>query len=87
MIAHNGQVSNLDAMDITAPYTAGALRGGTHVHVFTRTAVPVSFTYNDHVLHARDPQLDLRNVGVAALSPVTRGTIRGNMPEPSGAYW
>jgi hypothetical protein len=26
----------------------------------------VSFTYNDHVLHERDPALDLRNVGVAA---------------------
>lgn len=66
MIAHNGRVSNLDAMDITAPYTAGALRGGSHVHVFSPNGQFVSFTYNDHVLHARDPQLDLRNVGVAA---------------------
>jgi len=55
----------LDAMDITAPYTAGALRGGTHVHVFSPDGSRLSFTYNDHVLHERDPTLDLRNVGVA----------------------
>ena len=55
----------LDAMDITAPFTAGALRGGTHVHVFSPDGSRLSFTYNDHVLHERDPALDLRNVGVA----------------------
>ncbi|CAM3520487.1 MULTISPECIES: DUF3748 domain-containing protein [Yersinia] len=55
----------LDAMDITAPYTPGALRGGTHVHVFSPDGSRLSFTYNDHVLHERDPALDLRNVGVA----------------------
>lgn len=55
----------LDALDITAPYTPGALRGGTHVHVFSPDGTRLSFTYNDHVLHERDPALDLRNVGVA----------------------
>ncbi|OMQ20293.1 DUF3748 domain-containing protein [Serratia oryzae] len=55
----------LDAMDITAPYTPGALRGGTHVHVFSPDGSRLSFTYNDHVMHERDPALDLRNVGVA----------------------
>ncbi|EKN3345664.1 DUF3748 domain-containing protein [Yersinia ruckeri] len=55
----------LDAMDITPPYTPGALRGGTHVHVFSPDGHRLSFTYNDHVLHERDPALDLRNVGVA----------------------
>lgn len=62
----------LDAMDITAPYTAGALRGGTHVHVFSPDGSRLSFTYNDHVLHELDPALDLRNVGIALSgSPVT----------------
>ncbi|MEA7538899.1 DUF3748 domain-containing protein, partial [Salmonella enterica subsp. enterica serovar Virginia] len=42
-------------MDITAPYTPGALRGGSHVHVFSPNGELVSFTYNDHVLHERDP--------------------------------
>ncbi|WON76978.1 DUF3748 domain-containing protein [Serratia sp. UGAL515B_01] len=55
----------LDALDITAPYTPGALRGGTHVHVFSPDSSRLSFTYNDHVMHERDPALDLRNVGVA----------------------
>ena len=86
VIAHNGQVSNLDAMDITAPYTAGALRGGTHVHVFSPNGQFVSFTYNDHVLHARDPQLDLRNVGVAA--PCGPVNPQGNHPrEYAGTFW
>lgn len=55
----------LDALDITPPYTPGALRGGTHVHVFSPDASRLSFTYNDHVMHELDPALDLRNVGVA----------------------
>ena len=78
VVAQNGQVSNLDAMDITAPYTAGALRGGSHVHVFSPNGQLVSFTYNDHVLHERDPKLDLRNVGVAA--PYGPVNPRGNHP-------
>ncbi|OKP03579.1 DUF3748 domain-containing protein [Xenorhabdus eapokensis] len=56
---------NIDAMDITPPYTAGALRGGTHVHVFSPDGSRLSFTYNDHVMHELDPVLDLRNVAVA----------------------
>lgn len=40
-------MTNLDAMDITAPYTPGALRGGSHVHVFSPNGELVSFTYND----------------------------------------
>ncbi|CNH33758.1 protein YidR [Yersinia aldovae] len=55
----------LDAMDISPPYTSGALRGGSHVHVFSPDGSRLSFTYNDHVLHERDPELDCRNVGVA----------------------
>lgn len=58
-------VVTLDAMDITAPYTPGALRGGTHVHVFSPDGSRLSFTYNDHVLHELDPALDCRNVGIA----------------------
>jgi len=66
------QAVTLDALDITAPYTPGALRGGTHVHVFSPDGSRLSFTYNDHVLHEHDPVLDLRNVGIAlAGSPVT----------------
>lgn len=61
----SNEAVTLDAMDITAPYTPGALRGGTHVHVFSPDGSRLSFTYNDHVLHELDPALDLRNVGIA----------------------
>ncbi|MDA8481050.1 DUF3748 domain-containing protein [Citrobacter sp. Awk 4] len=86
VIAYQGSVANLDAMDITAPYTPGALRGGSHVHVFSPNGEFVSFTYNDHVLHERDPAQDLRNVGVAApWGPVT--VSEQHLREYSGSHW
>ncbi|ALB61062.1 Uncharacterized protein YidR [Cronobacter condimenti 1330] len=72
VVVENGVAENLDAMAITPPFTPGALRGGSHVHVFSPDGAWLSFTYNDHVLHERDPALDLRNVGVALpFGPVT----------------
>lgn len=86
VVLEEGLASNLDAMDITAPYTPGALRGGSHVHVWSPDGELVSFTYNDHVLHERDPALDLRNVGVAVpWGPVVPG---GHHPrEYAGSHW
>lgn len=86
VVAFQDTVENLDAMDITAPYTPGALRGGSHVHVYSPNGQLVSFTYNDHVLHERDPALDLRNVGVAA--PYGPVTPPGHHPrEYGGSHW
>jgi len=86
VVTYRGETHNLDAMDITAPYTPGALRGGSHVHVFSPNGEFVSFTYNDHVLHERDPLLDLRNVGVAV--PYGPVTPRGQHPrEYGGSHW
>lgn len=65
VIVDSGRVGTLDALDFTAPFTPGALRGGTHVHVWSPDGSRLSFTYNDAVLHELDPRLDLRNVGVA----------------------
>lgn len=65
VIVEAGQANTLDALDITAPFTPGALRGGTHVHVWSPDGSRLSFTYNDAVLHALDQRLDLRNIGVA----------------------
>lgn len=71
VIIQNGLVENLDACDITPPFTPGALRGGSHVHVFSPDGTRLSFTYNDHVMHELDSKEDLRNVGVAVpLHPV-----------------
>lgn len=86
VIVSQAEVTNLDAMDITAPYTPGALRGGSHVHVFSPNGEFVSFTYNDHVLHERSPALDLRNVGVAA--PYGPVNVSAQHPrEYSGSRW
>ena len=59
--------ANLDARNIVAPYTPGALRGGTHVHTFSGDGQWVAFTYEDHVLAADLPNADFnqRNVGVS----------------------
>jgi hypothetical protein len=66
-----GVIINLDARDIGPPFTPGALRGGTHVHVFSGDGQWISFTYEDHVLATREgddnnADLNQRNVGVAA---------------------
>lgn len=62
----------LDARDVAPPFTPGALRGGTHVHVFDSAGKWVSFTYEDHLLatldgaHSTTPhELNQRNVGIS----------------------
>ncbi len=69
-VANPGQAVNLDARDLTPPFTPGALRGGSHVHVWDGNGEWVSFTYEDHVLaQFKEPtaenDLNLRNVGVS----------------------
>lgn len=58
----------LDARDIVAPFTNGALRGGTHAHTWSGDGQWISFTYNDYVLQQtalKDPKTeDLRTIGV-----------------------
>jgi len=60
----------MDARDLTAPFTPGALRGGSHVHVFDGVGMWVGFTYEDQVLSAfsketPEQEVNLRNVGVS----------------------
>ena len=61
---------NLDARDLVAPLTPGALRGGSHVHVWDGAGECVSFTYEDHLLavfseESPEHEMNLRNVGVS----------------------
>ena len=81
-VAQPGKIINLDARDITPPFTPGALRGGSHVHVFSGDGQWVSFTYQDHVLAQLNDQepghdRDLRNVGVS---------VRGRPVKVSGDH-
>ena len=72
----------LDAMNYAPPFTPGALRGGSHVHVFSPDGAAVSFTYEDEVLARLDSTPDApphdrnqRNIGVAIPGqPVRVGT-------------
>ncbi|WP_241646586.1 DUF3748 domain-containing protein [Rosenbergiella metrosideri] len=65
VILSSGGVETLDACDITPPFTLGALRGGSHVHMFSREGDRISFTYNDHVMRQRAIEEDQRNVAIA----------------------
>ncbi|MGO1245203.1 MAG: DUF3748 domain-containing protein [Sphingobacterium sp.] len=56
----------LDARDVTAPYTPGSLRGGTHGHCWSADGHMLSYTYNDEIVEP-----DLRTVGVLIPSDST----------------
>ena len=69
-----GVIEPLDARDLVPPFTAGALRGGSHVHVLSPDGQLVSFTYEDAVLDAPPAagvasdvprEKNLRGVGVS----------------------
>ncbi len=64
------RVRPLDAMNYAPPFTAGALRGGSHVHVFSPDGEAVSFTYEDELLARPAPGIEdaepnQRNIGVS----------------------
>ncbi len=72
----------IDARDLVPPFTPGALRGGTHVHVFSGDGQWISFTYEDHVLAAASDdggaEPNQRNIGVSVpRGPVTVGCGHG----------
>jgi hypothetical protein len=74
----SGKAEALDAMNYSPPFAAGALRGGSHVHVFNRRGDRVSFTYDDEVLlsanGANGAEPNQRNVGVTSIGrPVVVG--------------
>ena len=58
----------LDARDMTAPFTAGALRGGTHAHTWSGDGKWISYTYNDYLIEQAEKAgksvKDLRTIGV-----------------------
>ena len=64
--AEPGLATTLDARNLVAPFTPGALRGGTHVHLFSGDGQRVHFTYEDAVLAAdANVEKNLRGIGVS----------------------
>ena len=65
----------MDARNIIAPFTPGALRGGTHAHTWSGDGKWISFTYNDYVFQQRSIKdssvRDLRTIGVMVPGRVT----------------
>jgi hypothetical protein len=59
----------MDARDVTVPYTAGALRGGTHDHEWSADGKWIGFTYNDAVMKSLEDKTgkrwNLRTIGVS----------------------
>jgi dipeptidyl aminopeptidase/acylaminoacyl peptidase len=73
-----GEARPLDAMNYAPPFTPGALRGGSHVHVFSPDSAWVSFTYEDEVLARLGPtgEHDLNQRTIGASMPAGRGGVR-----------
>lgn len=79
-----GVARPLDAMNYAPPFAPGALRGGSHVHVFSPDGAVVSFTYEDEVL-ARlgvvgEHDLNQRTIGVTLLGPGRGVSVARNHP-------
>ncbi|NOS70748.1 MAG: DUF3748 domain-containing protein [Verrucomicrobia bacterium] len=68
-----GVAVNLDGRDLTPPFTAGALRGGSHVHVWDSQGDWVSYTYNDALVES-----DIRDIAVSA--PRSRVSVSKKHP-------
>lgn len=72
-----GEAWPLDAATYAPPFVPGALRGGTHVHVFSPDGMWISFTYEDEVLARLGPataehDANQRNIGLA----IPAGAVR-----------
>ena len=83
--ARPGSARPLDAMTYAPPFVPGALRGGSHVHVFSPDGRWVSYTYEDEVLARLDAdpraaahEPNQRNIGVS----VPAGPVRVSSSHP-----
>jgi Protein of unknown function (DUF3748)/WD40-like Beta Propeller Repeat len=86
-----GDAFPFDGRDLVPPFTPGALRGGSHVHVFSPDGGKVSFTYEDQYLTRYDRETDgremnLRNVGVGVPAGLVR-VGRGHPRNADGTYF
>ncbi|TWU35702.1 translocation protein TolB [Novipirellula aureliae] len=80
----------LDARDLTPPFTAGALRGGSHVHTFSPDGKWIAFTYEDHLLwtlgDSGTHDVNQRGIGISVpAGPVVVG--RGHARNHDGSHF
>jgi len=60
---------NMDARDVTFPFTPGALRGGTHRHEWSRDGKWVGYTYNDAIMKKLEDSTGIKwNLRTVAVS-------------------
>ena len=80
---------NMDARDVTFPYTPGALRGGTHRHEFSRDGKWVGYTYNDAIMkHLEDStgiKWNLRTIAVSNQNHHVK--VDANEENVNGTYY
>jgi len=92
-----GAAKPLDAMNYAPPFTPGALRGGSHVHVFSPDGGWVSNTYEDEVLARLGPasgdegdrDFNQRNIAVSVPAPRADGVgvARGHPRSHDGEFF
>lgn len=86
-----GVGENLDACDLVSPFTPGALRGGSHVHVWDAAGEWVSFTYEDQVLSGFGEETEAHEVNLRTIAvsipgrPVT--VPRTHPRNHDGSHW
>jgi hypothetical protein len=91
-VARPGISWPLDAMNYAPPFAAGALRGGSHVHMFSPDGQRVSFTYEDAVLAQLDenpeaPAHDVNQRTIAVSAPVGPVSVARTHPRSHDGNW
>lgn len=86
-----GDARSLDAATYAPPFVPGALRGGSHVHVFSPDGAWVSYTYDDDVLLRLGNQLpathDLNQRNVAVSVPAGPVSVGRSHPRNHDGDW
>jgi Protein of unknown function (DUF3748)/WD40-like Beta Propeller Repeat len=86
----SGEFRFADARNTKAPFTVGALRGGTHRHEFSGDDQWVGFTYNDAVVREHGlkfgKNLDLRTIGVTRLEHPVRVPVAGQFSAEGAGF-
>ncbi len=82
---------NMDARDITFPFTPGALRGGTHRHEWSRDGKWIGYTYNDAIMKELEDSIgikwNLRTIAVSNQQHLETVGKDGNGENVNGTWY